>query len=80
MIFREIDRDDDNFSILLVSKSCRLNKMLIELESHLAHFLGENCAAQGDRSRRHGLPRMYFSGQHPTVKVGYFNSRLAFLW
>ena len=53
MIFREIDRDNDNFSVLLVSKPYRLKKMFIELHSHLGHFLGEFGSAQCNRGRAH---------------------------
>src|SRR6516225_6178483 len=56
MILLEIDREDDDFSVLLVGKSGRLKRVSIEPNSHLAHFLGEISPAQGDRGRTHVLP------------------------
>ena len=60
MILLEIDSDDDDFSVLLVGKPGRRKRMSIEPKSHLAHFLGEICSAQGDRGRAHVPPPMYF--------------------
>jgi hypothetical protein len=41
MILLKIDRDDNNFSVLLVRKSYRIKKMFIEPSSHLLHCLGK---------------------------------------